>query len=432
MWRISALDREGREVGHVDMGSGELTIGRDTDRQLILPSASVSRKHARVVFNGGQPMIVDDGSSNGVVVDGVRISSPTAIGPLSRIDLAEFRLTVVNLEQQGAAAPVSMPASASVASGHEAIRLIGEGGPYDGRVFDVPMNPCTVGRALDNEIVFDDPSLSRKHARVAREGMGRISVEDLGSSNGTYVNGRKMNRGTAGPGDVVQFGDLLFRVEGTDLSGTSAVAAGSGRGQAIALVAGGAVCFVVLVGMIIAVLKKPPMVQANGKEAIAKYSAKADTHLRQGRALYHERKYGEAKQELDLALDADPANMEARRLSRLAAHAPDDDRMLATTGPSLKIGDRKALEQVARIYDEITDGSTQKQVLQQKLLPALESYGLDRCNRHQWIDCAWATCKAYEVAPRESPPDPRVARALEDAEKKLAKDKTYLPCRSNR
>jgi hypothetical protein len=184
--------------------------------------------------------------------------------------------------------------------------------------------------------------------------------------------------------------------------------------------------------MLIALVKKPPTVQASGKDAIAKYSAKADLHLRQGRALYRERKYAEAKQELDAALDADPANMEARRLSRLAAHGPDDDRMYASAGPSLRIGDRKALEQVTRTYDDITDGSAQKQQLQAKLVPVLESFGLDRCNKHQWSDCAWASCKAFELAPKESPPDGRVARALAEAEKKLAKDRSYLPCRYNR
>jgi pSer/pThr/pTyr-binding forkhead associated (FHA) protein len=433
MWRISALDREGREVGHYDLAAGELSIGRDTDRQLILPSASVSRKHARVIMNGGQPTIVDDGSSNGVVVDGVRISGPTIIGPLSRIDVAEFRLTVVNLDQPAAAQQPMMPLGAGANAGPDSIRFVGEGGPYDGRVFEVPMAPCTVGRALDNEIVFDDPSLSRKHARVSREGPGRISVEDLGSSNGTYVNGRKMSRGSAGAGDAVQFGDLVFRVEGTELSGTSAVMAGAtSRGQIIGLLAGGAVCFVMLVGMIIALAKKPPVVQASGKDAIAKYTAKADSHLRQGRALYHERKYADAKQELDLALDADPANLEARRWSRLAARGSDDDRLVASTVPSLRIADRKALEQVTRTYDDITDGSMQKQQLQAKLVPQLESFGLDRCSKHQWSDCAWATCKAFEMASREAPPDARVARALAEAEKKLAHDKSYLPCRFNR
>ncbi len=423
MWRISALDREGREVGHFELAAGELTIGRDTDRQLILPSASVSRKHARVVINGPQPMIADEGSSNGVVVDGVRIGGPTAIGPMSRIDVAEFRLTVVNLDQpQGMAQPLSVQPGAE-------IKLVAEGGPFDGRVFVVPMAPSTVGRALDNELVFDDPSLSRKHARVQREGPGRITVEDLGSSNGTYVNGRKMGRGSAGPGDSVQFGDLVFRIEGQELSGTRAVDAGGGRGQWIALTAFGAITFVVLVGMVIALARKPPVIQASGKDAIAKYSAKAEQHLHQGRALYHERKYVEAKQELDAALDADPANIEARRLSRLAAHGADDDRNLAQTGPQLRIADRKALEQVARVYEEITDGSTQRQQLQGKLTQQLSSFGLERCNKRQWADCAWAACKVYEITPKETPPDARLARALADAEKKLSHDKSYLPCR---
>ena len=431
MWRIAALDREGREVGHFDLAGGELTIGRDTDRQLILPSASVSRKHARVIVNGGQPMIVDDGSSNGVVVDGIRINQPTPISPMSRIDLAEFRLTVVNLEQP---APAPMPAAMPLGSmgGADVMRLIGEGGPYDGRVFDVPLSMATVGRALDNELVFDDPSLSRKHARILREGPGRFSLEDLGSSNGTYVNGRKIGKGVAGVGDSIQFGDLVFRVEGNELSGTSAVAAAPSRGQMIGILAGGAMCLVVLIGMIIAIAKKPPVVQAPGKDAIAKYTVKAEQHLRQGRSLYRERKYTEAKQELDAAIEVDPANVEARRLSRLASRGPDDDRLLGSTGPSLRIGDRKALEQVTRIYDDITDGSAQRQQLQGKLVPALETFGLDRCAKKQWSDCAWATCKAYELAPHDAPPDSRVARALADAEHKLAKDKSYLPCRYNK
>jgi hypothetical protein len=322
-----------------------------------------------------------------------------------------------------------MAVAAAMSAGVDSIKLVGEGGPYDGRVFDVPPGTSTVGRALDNELVFDDPSLSRKHARLTREGPGRFTVEDLGSSNGSYVNGRKMGRGSAGPGEAVQFGDLIFRVEGSELSGTSSVEAGAGRGQWVAIMVGGGVTFVVLVGMIIALARKAPVVQAPGKDAIAKFTAKADTHLRQGRALYRERKYGEAKQELDAALDADPANVEARRLSRLASRGPDDDRLLATTGAQLRIADRKALESVTRTYDEVTDGATQKQQLQAKLLPALEQFGLDRCNRRQWSDCAWASCKAFEIAPREAPPEARVARALAEAEKKLSHDRSYVACR---
>src|SRR6476661_11278618 len=94
MWRISALDRDGREVGRFELVAGELTIGRDADRQLVLPSASVSRRHARLYLDGGQPCIVDEGSANGVIVDGVRITQPTYVSAETRIDLAEFRLAL--------------------------------------------------------------------------------------------------------------------------------------------------------------------------------------------------------------------------------------------------------------------------------------------------------------------------------------------------
>jgi hypothetical protein len=82
-----------------------------------------------------------------------------------------------------------------------------------------------------------------------------------------------------------------------------------------------------------------------------------------------------------------------------------------------------------RSYDEITEGSTQRQQLQVKLTQLLQSFGLDRCGRHLWPDCAWALCKAYEIAPKETPLDARCPRALAEAEKKLAKDKSYSPCR---
>src|SRR5260370_21506793 len=108
MWRISALDRDGREVGRTELVAGELTIGRDSDRQLILPSASVSRRHAKLYVDGGQPCIVDEGSANGVIVDGVRITQPTYVNAATRIDVAEFHLSIEPVN-----AGVSVPAHPS-------------------------------------------------------------------------------------------------------------------------------------------------------------------------------------------------------------------------------------------------------------------------------------------------------------------------------
>jgi pSer/pThr/pTyr-binding forkhead associated (FHA) protein len=426
LWRISALDREGKEIAACELATGEISIGRETDRQIVLPSASVSRKHARIMINGGQPVIVDDGSSNGVHVDGVRIAAPTAIGPMSRIDLAEFRITVAPLGGAQAARQPNAPGPSPM--GIDAIRLVADGGPYDGRVFDVPAGQVTVGRALDNELVFDDPSLSRKHCRVSRQGPGQLALEDLGSSNGSYVNGRKIGRAVAATGDVVQFGDLVFRVEGEEMSGTRAVDAGGG-GQSMALAVGGALTGLIVVGAIVSLFHKVPPVQASGKDAIARITANSEQHLQEGKARYREKKYAEAKLELDQALEIDPANLEARRLSRLAAKGPEDDRAYKSAEVPLAIADRKGIEQALRWFDDMSEGSPQKTHLANKVVASLERFASDRCAKRQWLDCAWGACKAYEVAPPDSPPDARAQRTLADAEKHLARDKNYTRCR---
>src|SRR5512147_179153 len=154
MWRISALDREGREVGRGELVAGELTIGRDADRQLILPSASVSRRHARVYLEGGQPCIVDEGSANGVIVDGVRITQPTYVNQTTRIDVAEFHLALEPMMPAMAPPrqPRATPVPGAFPSTLPAMRLVAEGGPYDGRVFELLAAEIVVGRAVDNDV----------------------------------------------------------------------------------------------------------------------------------------------------------------------------------------------------------------------------------------------------------------------------------------
>ena len=435
MWRISALDRDGREVGRFELVAGELTIGRDADRQLVLPSASVSRRHARVYLEGGQPCIVDEGSANGVIVDGVRITQPTYVNQGTRIDVAEFQLA---FEPLGGAVDAMPPPSIPMglpmgmqpqASLSPAMRIVAEGGPYDGRMFELAAAELAVGRAVDNDIVLDDPSLSRKHAKIYRRGAAEIEVEDLGSSNGTFINQRKIGRGTAHPGDSLRFGELGFRVEGDTQHGTSAVTAELPRTIFFALAGGAALTLILFILMLVFLIRKPTPVQAPGKDAIARITRQADAHLRQGRTLLSERKYLEAKGELDQALELDPANAEARKLRTVAAHAPEDERSATQAIAALRIGDRKALEDAMRALDEITDGTPAHARLRDKLVGSLVGFGNTQCAQRSWSDCAWALCRAWEVAPPEGKPDPATVRLLRDAEKKI-RDRSYVRCRA--
>lgn len=76
-----------------------------------------------------------------------------------------------------------------------------------------------IGRDSHADLVLLDPSVSRRHCKVRQMGRDRWALEDLASSNGTFVNGEKVRRAELHPGDILQLGSRRFRVEdaiGTD------------------------------------------------------------------------------------------------------------------------------------------------------------------------------------------------------------------------
>src|SRR5688500_19215105 len=91
-------------------------------------------------------------------------------------------------------------------------QLIMRSGPTPGAAFTLEGDQLTVGRDSTNEIVINDAEISRRHARLTFQG-GKYVIEDLGSTNGTFVNGQRL----AGPrvlkaGEVVSFGEQIVLV----------------------------------------------------------------------------------------------------------------------------------------------------------------------------------------------------------------------------
>ena len=76
--------------------------------------------------------------------------------------------------------------------------------PLEGR------GPWTVGRSQENDIVIPDPNVSRKHARLSRADNGYV-VEDLGSTNGTLLDGAPIDRERIESGDELTFGQSTAR-----------------------------------------------------------------------------------------------------------------------------------------------------------------------------------------------------------------------------
>lgn len=73
----------------------------------------------------------------------------------------------------------------------------------------------TFGRSGANEIVLTDPKVSRNHMRITNRG-GKVTVDDLGSNNGTYVNGKRVSSAQLEVGDRIHVGDSVFELASVD------------------------------------------------------------------------------------------------------------------------------------------------------------------------------------------------------------------------
>jgi FHA domain/zinc-ribbon domain len=83
--------------------------------------------------------------------------------------------------------------------------LVVRRGPNQGTTFLLDAEMTTVGRLPDSDIFLDDVTVSRRHAEFVRTG-ATYEIRDVGSLNGTYVNGERVDRTELASGDEVQIG----------------------------------------------------------------------------------------------------------------------------------------------------------------------------------------------------------------------------------
>ncbi|MGW2937784.1 FHA domain-containing protein [Streptomyces sp. NPDC001156] len=224
------------------------TLGRDPQGDIVFDDARVSWRHATISWNGRSWVIEDHGSTNGTFAQGHRVHQ-LEIGPGSAVHLGNAN-DGPRLNLSGAAAAVAVPQArpqqqpyaaqgadpswADQAAPQAAAQIPQQQGPGSGAgappVYG-DRSPTTfhqlalgrvmrIGRALENELVVSDLQVSRHHAEFHATPDGRFEIRDLGSHNGTFVNGMPIGKGGSlllGPNDIVGVGHTTFRLVGDRL-----------------------------------------------------------------------------------------------------------------------------------------------------------------------------------------------------------------------
>ncbi|MFG2373324.1 FHA domain-containing protein [Streptomyces sp. NPDC048504] len=198
------------ESGSTVMTPGrDYHVGRDPLSDIVIDDARVSWHHAVLRPDADHWTLEDEHSTNGTYADGRRVHE-WGVGPGSVIRFGNpADGPCVTLADRPAPAPerpsaVSMPAFTGTYRQPTTVRPL-------------PSRTVRIGRAGDNDLVVDDLIVSRRHAELRAMPDGTYEIVDLGSHNGTYLNGQPVARAPVGPGDIVGIGHSAFCLVGDQL-----------------------------------------------------------------------------------------------------------------------------------------------------------------------------------------------------------------------
>jgi ABC-type multidrug transport system ATPase subunit/ABC-type multidrug transport system permease subunit len=196
------------DTGSTVMSPGhDYHVGRDPLSDIVIDDARVSWHHAVLRPEADHWTIEDENSTNGTYADGRRVRE-WDVGPGSVIHFGSPSdgPCVVLLGRLAPERPsaVSMPGLTGTFRRPTAVRPL-------------PTRTVRIGRADDNDLVIDDLVVSRYHAELRALPDDSYEIADLGSHNGTYLNGRPVTGAAIGPGDIVGIGHSAFCLVGDTL-----------------------------------------------------------------------------------------------------------------------------------------------------------------------------------------------------------------------
>jgi pSer/pThr/pTyr-binding forkhead associated (FHA) protein len=185
--------RRGPTPGAIyELNGDEIAVGRGSRNQIVIHDNEVSRDHCRLIRLVDDYEVRDLNSSNGTFVNGQRVVNPIPLQSGALIELGdsitlEYERLRVNLPDLTAEESETEPAAPT----RYRYRLMVSAGAGVGRIFMLRDVIVTVGRDLSNDVIIQDPEVSRYHVRLRRVRQG-YSIEDMGSTNGTFINGERL------------------------------------------------------------------------------------------------------------------------------------------------------------------------------------------------------------------------------------------------
>ncbi|MFJ1606321.1 FHA domain-containing protein [Streptomyces sp. NPDC088253] len=186
--------------------SRDYHVGRDPSSEIVIDDVRVSWHHAVLRPEADHWTIQDENSTNGTYADGRRVRE-WGVGPGSVIHFGSPsdgpRAVFAGKPPQRT--PGEFPSSAS--------------GTFQRptTVRPLPTRTVRIGRGADNDLVIDDLVVSRRHAELLAHPDRTYEILDLGSHNGTFLNGQPVTRAAVTAGDIVGIGHSAFRLVGDEL-----------------------------------------------------------------------------------------------------------------------------------------------------------------------------------------------------------------------
>lgn len=260
MYILIIEDRHGRSAAEISFEQGSYTIGRVDGNDVVLPSNSVSRTHARIFVSNNKCYIDDLGSANGVIVDGIPLKMRTEIRNGSKIRIGEYTLYLEYKDIREDNKGQDVLKTQIVSSGQSGFKIVRIGDKFAGEEFILSESDNSIGRTEDNYILLSDPSISRNHAKIQNIGM-TFRVADLGSSNGTFVNKKRIRSEVMMQiGDEIRFGNVRFlfvpATQSVDVSQYAKQRSSSNKMLLIALAAIVSLIVIIFVTVTVYIIKK--------------------------------------------------------------------------------------------------------------------------------------------------------------------------------